>query len=193
MAKVQLILQKNLFEAEMPDPGHSVSGLFDPVQSSKLSEENLDLLRDQIQGVRMGDLRIAFGFMLDLLCAGEEPAYSNVQRLFPTVWQRAPEELRKAAGLRYYSFTVDPTSDTSNDSAAKTRLLEFLTQVEGIQYIPDAVRARIYRRAVQELAKAKDASYGWSNEVAAARTLAQFGPFVPSIAFEEVYQEILAV
>jgi len=43
------------------------------------------------------------------------------------------------------------------------------------------------------LAKAKDTSYGWGDEEKAAKALAQFGPHVPSIAFEDVYQEILAV
>jgi len=35
--------------------------------------------------------------------------------------------------------------------------------------------------------------YGWSDEEKAAKSLAQFDPYVPSIAFEDVYQEILAV
>jgi hypothetical protein len=68
-----------------------------------------------------------------------------------------------------------------------------LTNVDGIRYIPDAARARIYRRAAKRLADAKDKSYGWADEKRAARTLVQFGPWVPNIAFEEVYQEIIAV
>src|SRR5205823_9168500 len=43
------------------------------------------------------------------------------------------------------------------------------------------------------LAEAKDTAYGWSQEEAAAKTLAQLGTSVPSVAFEQVYQEILAV
>ena len=35
--------------------------------------------------------------------------------------------------------------------------------------------------------------YGWSAEYGAAKALAQAGTNVPSIAFEEVYQEILSV
>lgn len=188
-----LILEKSLFETEMPDPGHSVSGLFDPVKSAALSQENVEILQDQIRGLRTADLRIAFGFMLDLLCSGEQPAFSNVRKLFPVVWERSSEELRKTVGLRYHSLTIDRSSDTSTDQAARTRLLDFITEVQGIQYVPDATRAAIYRRAVRELADAKNTSYGWASESSAAKTLAQFGPFVPSIAFEEVYQEILAV
>jgi hypothetical protein len=78
-----LILQKNLFEAPMPDPGHSISGLFDPISSSNLDEQQLDILRDQIRALRQADLRVAFGFMLDLLSKGEEPALKNVEALFP--------------------------------------------------------------------------------------------------------------
>ena len=43
------------------------------------------------------------------------------------------------------------------------------------------------------MAAAKDTSYGWKAEEEAAKSLAQFGPYVPAIAFVEVYQEILAV
>lgn len=111
--------------------------------------------------------------------------------LLPEVWARASNELRKTAGLRYHSFVVDPDSDKGVGGGAKLRLLEFLAREDGIQYIPDAARATIYREAVKKLAGAKDTSYGWRQEEAATRTLAQLGPYVPSIAFEEVYQEII--
>ena len=188
-----LILQKNLFEAQMPDPGHSISGLFDPIKQTALASDELELLRDQIRVLRVPDIRITFGFMLDLLCKGENPALHNVEDLFPTLWDRSNDDLRKTAGLRYHSLTVDRGSDDSPDRSARSRLLDMLTKVSGIQYIPDAARASIYRQAARNLAKAKDTSYGWSDEVTAARTLAQFGPHVPAIAFEEVYQEILSV
>lgn len=188
-----LMLQKNLFQDPLPDPGHSASSLFDPVRTAPVSEESAGMLRDQIKGLRAPDVRVAFGFMLDLLCAGQEPAYSNLLALYPTLWERSSDELKKTAGLRYHSFTLNPDADESVDKSARDRILYFLTQVQGIRFIPDGTRAAIYRRAAKHLAAAKDASYGWRNEEAAARSLAQFGPHVPSIAVEEVYQEILAV
>jgi hypothetical protein len=188
-----LIVQKNLFEADMPDPGHSVSSLFDPVRSTALKTDKLKLLADQVSGLKAADLRVAFGFLLDLLCKGEAPALDNAAALLPVAWEKAPEELRKTAGLRYHGLFLDPTSDASSDKGAATRVLDFLTEVKGIRYIPDAARARIYRHAAKMLADAKNASYGWSSEEKAAATLAQFGPWVPAIAFEEVYQEILSV
>ena len=188
-----MMLTKNLFEADMPDPGHSVSSLFDPVKSQILEDGTLDVLTDQIRGLKAADLRIAFGFLLDMLCGGETPAAQNAEKLLPATWEKAPDDLRKTAGLRYHTVYLDPATDTSADKGTATRLLDFLTKVKGIRYIPDAVRARIYRRAAKNLQIAKDTSYGWSDEEKAARTLAQFGPWVPSIAFDEVYQEILTV
>lgn len=108
-------------------------------------------------------------------------------------WELASEGIKKTAGLRYHTFTVAPESDDSPDKAARTRVLELLVQVSGVEFIPDASRALLYRRATQQLAAPKDSRYGWAAEVAAARQLAQLGPHVPSIAFEEVYQEILTV
>jgi hypothetical protein len=188
-----LLLDENLFEVEMPDPGHSVSTLFEPVKSKALDPDKITVLADQIRGLKRADLRVAFGFLLDLLCRGEAPALSNAMELLPVAWEKASEELRKTAGVRYHDLFVDPSSDTSSDKAAGPRVLDFLTGVDGVRYVPDAARASLYRRAAKKLAAAKDAAYGWSEEVKAARTLAQFGPWVPMIAFEEVYQEILAV
>lgn len=53
-----LLLQKNLFEQPIPDLGHSVSSLFDPVKSTKLLEEQLLVMKDTIRGLRQQDLRI---------------------------------------------------------------------------------------------------------------------------------------
>jgi len=188
-----LLVQKNLFEADMPDPGHSVSTLFDPVRSKALKSDKLKLLADQIKGLKAADLRVAFGFLLDLLRKGDTPALDNATKLLPVAWEKAPEDLRKIAGIRYHELFLDPTTDTSADQGAAARLLDFLTGVQGIRYIPDAARTLIYRRAAKKLAAAKNTTYGWSVEEKAAATLAQFGPWVPTIAFEEVYQEILAV
>lgn len=187
-----LLLQKNLFEVPLPDPGHSVSSLFDPVKTATLSREQEDLLRDQVRGLRQQDLRICFGFMLGMLCLGNEPALQNTKSLFPLVWEPATEDLRKTAGIKYHQLSINPDTDESSDEGGRVRLLDFLIQVNGIPYIPDAARAVIYRHAAKQLGKAKDSSYGWASEVTAATTLEQLGPSVPSICFEEVYQEILA-
>jgi len=188
-----LMLTKNLFDSEMPDPGHSVSSLFDPVKAKLLTGSKIDLLSDQIRGLKTGDLRIAFGFFLDMLCSGATPASENSAKLLPVAWDKASEDMRRTAGIRYHGLYVDASTDTSADKGAAARVLDFLTEVKGIRYIPDAARARIYRRAAKKLGDAKDTSYGWTDEEKAARTLAQFGPWVPAIAFEEVYQEILTV
>jgi len=188
-----LILQKNLFEAPMPEAGHSVSSLFEPVKNSACTGEALDVLKVQIGGLRMPDVRIAFGFMLDMLLKGEQPALANVEVLLPEVWARANDDLKLAAGLRYHQLLTNHDLDPSRDRSARPRLLDFLTAVGGVRYIPEAARAAIYRTAAANLALAKNTSYGWANEEAAAKTLRQFGTAVPSVAFEDVYQEILAV
>jgi hypothetical protein len=188
-----LMLQKNLFEAEMPDPGHSPSGLFEPIKKAELSPENIELLKDQIRAFKQGDIRITFGFLLDLITKGESPSQNNASNLFEEVWNKSNDDLRKAAGQRYHSYLLEPDSDTSEDGGAKIRVLETLVKVDGVKFIPDAARASLYRHAIKQLAKAKDTSYGWADEEKAAKALAQFGPHVPSIAFEDVYQEILTV
>ncbi|EPS6100114.1 TPA: hypothetical protein KEY68_001303 [Providencia rettgeri] len=188
-----LMLQKNLFESDMPDPGHSPSGLFEPIKKSELSIESLDLLKDQIKAFKQGDIRITFGFLLDLITKGENPAYVNASNLFEQVWEKANDDLKKSAGERYHSFMLAPESDTSEDKGAKIRILETLVKVDGVKFIPDAARASLYRHAIKQLTKAKDTSYGWNDEERAAKALIQFGPHVPSIAFEDVYQEILTV
>ncbi len=188
-----LILERNLFASELPDPGHSVATLFEPVKTSVLDAESIEILKDQIRSLRPADVKVAFGFLLDQLVGGAHPSSSNAKSLLPVVWERASNELKKVVGLRYHSLTVDRDSDDNVDKAVRERVLEFLVSVGGVSYIPDATRAPLYRKAAYALGTAKDSSYGWSEEETASKTLAQLGTEVPQIAFEEVYQEILAV
>lgn len=187
-----LMLQQNLFEAPLPDPGHSVSGLFEPIKKTALNAEQTAMILDQIAALKLADIKVAFGFLLDLLCQGVEPSLTNTRATFPHVWKRADDDLRKTAGLRYHAYKLDPNADDSHDKSATTRVLDFLTESQGIQYIPEGARASLYRHAAKSLAAAKDSSYGWTAEVSAAKTLEQFGPYVPATAFAEVYQEIIS-
>ncbi len=188
-----LLLQKNLFEHPFPDPGHSISSLFDPIKKKVHTAEEIEILEDQIKSFRPQDVRISFGFFTDMLTKGEEPSTANVIELFPTLWEKANEELRKTLAVKYHTYIIDPDSDDSSDKGAKTRVFEMLVILKAVHYVPDGTRARIYRRAAEKLAKAKDTSYGWSDEEAASKSLLQLGTAVPSIAFEEVYQEVLTI
>jgi len=188
-----LLLQKNLFQQPFPDPGHSVSAIFDPIKNKHLSEEEIGILKDQIKSYKNQDIRNVFGFFMDLLTQGEDPAKLNITELFPAVWEKTNEDLRKTLGLKYHGYVIDPDSDDSPDKGAKTRVFELLIKLGGVSYIPDGTRARIYRRAAEQLADAKDTSYGWRLEESASRNLMQLGISVPSVVFEELYQEIISV
>lgn len=193
VAGLALILQRNLFEALLPDPGHSVGSLFDPVRIKVMSQEELQVLADQVKSLRPQDIRVCFGFFVDMVCAGNEPSQTNARTLFPFVWERSNDDLKRTLGIKYHSLFLDPTTDESSDKGAATRVLEVLIQLGGVQFVPDGTRARLFRRAAQLLANAKDTSYGWASEDSAAIMLVQLGTAVPSVAFEEVYQEILSV
>ena len=188
-----LLLQKNLFDQPIPNPGHSVASIFDPVKNKNLSEDELRILEDQIKSYKNQDIRNVFGFFLDLIARGEEPAKTNTFKLFPFVWEKATDDVKKALGIKYHTYVIDPNSDTSNDKGAKTRFFELLVNLNAVRYIPDGTRARIFRRAAEKLTLAKNTSYGWKSEEAASRNLIQLGTCIPSVAFEEVYQEILSV
>lgn len=187
-----MIIQKNLFEFPMPVAGHRVSDLFDPIKQKKLIADELDMLADQIRALNTQNLRICFGFMLNLLAKGQHPSIENVVHLFPIAWERANEDLRQTVGIKLHTLRIDPDSDDSSDKGAAQRCFDFLVSVKGVKYIPDAHRAKLYRSAAKVLADAKDKQYGWRDEEAAAHIIAQYGAEVPSIAFEEVYQEIIA-
>ena len=188
-----LLLQKNLFEQSFPDPGHSISAIFEPIKTTSLSKEEIRLLCDQVKSFKQTDVRTSFGFFSDLVADGNEPALSNVKGLFPTLWEITNEDLRKTLGVKYHTYILDPDSDESADKGAKTRIFELLINLSAVHYIPDGTRARIFRRAADKMKIAKDTSYGWSLEESAALNLSQMGTSVPSVAFEEVYQEILAI
>ena len=83
--------------------------------------------------------------------------------------------------------------DSVSNNDTKTTIFELLVKMNAVGYIPEGTRARIYRKASSKLADAKNTAYGWSKEVSISKTLVQLGIKVPSVAFEDVYQEILSV
>lgn len=188
-----LIIKKNLFEYIMPDPAHSPVSLINPIKSTELTEEQIELIKQQILSFNKKDIRMLFGFALDAICNGIEPTYSNVISLFEDIWDNATEDLKTVMGMKYHNYIFDSSNDSSDDVNAKTRLYEMLIKVNGVKYIPDSTRAIVYRKLAKDLANAKNTMYGWASEERAAKALAQAGAYVPSIAFEEVYQEILSV
>ena len=188
-----LIIKKNLFELPMPDPGHSPVGLLEPIKSAVLDDEQIELFKQQIESYNNKDIRMLFGFSLDVICKGEEPAYSNIVKIFNNIWNRATEDLKSNMGMIFHNYTFNPKNASSDDIDAKSRVYEALIAVRGIKYIPDVTRAIIFRKLASNLRNAKNAMYGWNAEYREAKALAQAGINVPSIAFEEVYQEILSV
>lgn len=117
-----MLLQANLFALPMPDPGHSIAGLFEPVKTKVLDAAQIDILIDQIKAFGQSDVRNAFGFLLDMLTAGIQPSVQNAAKLLPVAWERASEDVKRSAGLRYHTVRLDPTSDTSHDQAMDARL-----------------------------------------------------------------------
>jgi hypothetical protein len=189
-----LMLQENLFMLPLPEPGHSIKAIIDPIRKDFLTEYALDQIGKQIETSTNTEIRVIFGFMLDLILAGDEPAWGNVNVLFSVVWEKASDTLRSVAGNKYNSLCLVSAEVLDNRTKeAKQRLLEMLIKVKGVKYIPDATRAKLYGRSADILAKAKDTSYGWKEEERAAKTLEQLGPYVPSLVFVHVYQEILSV
>lgn len=188
-----LLIQGNLFGRQLPDPGHSIGALFNPIKNQSLNKDEINSLRDQVISLSNQDIRTMYGFLVDLIVKGEEPAFSNATELFSVVWDRAGEDLRKQLGSKYHTYVLDPDSDDSSDKKAKTRLINLIVQFDAVKYIPEGTRARLFRRAAEKLAEAKDSMYGWGKEETASKNLLQLGTCVPSVAFEAVYQEILSV
>ena len=161
-----MLLEASLFSQQLPDPGHSVSGLFKPIKEVPLSEEQIKTLIDSIKSFNQQDLRTVFGFLLDMLCEGEEPSLSNSMPLLVESWNHINEEVKKIVGYRYHTYVVNPVADTSFDHGAKIRLLEFLIHVNGIYFVPDGTRAKVYRKLANDLHEAKNTSYGWGRSSA---------------------------
>jgi len=188
-----LLLQKNLFEKTFPEPGHTISTIFEPLKTTNLNTEELEILKDQIRSFRTLDIRTTYGFFMEMINSGNEPALSNIINLFPTLWEFCDEGLRKVIGVKYQNLVIDPNSDDSPDKGAKTRIFEQIIRLNAVNYIPDGTRVRIFRRAADKLRIAKNTSYSWHLEESASLNINQLGTSVPSVAFEEVYQEIIAV
>ena len=187
-----VMLKTNLFDIEIPDPGISPNSLIKPIKEMQLTEEQIEIFNEKITRFKNPEIRNTFGFMLDIICNGTEVQYANVKKLFNNVWNKSTDELKRMMGNRYHDLLINNSSFEFNENA-KTRLYEIFILVKGVRFIPDDSKAVIYRKLAKDLAKAKDTSYGWNLEESASKALAQAGTNVPSIVFEEVYQEILSV
>lgn len=187
-----VMLKTNLFDIEIPDPGISPNSLIKPIKEMQLTEEQIEIFNEKITRFKNPEIRTTFGFMLDIICNGTEVQYANVKKLFNNVWNKSTDELKRMMGNRYHDLLINNSSFEFNENA-KTRLYEIFILVKGVRFIPDDSKAVIYRKLAKDLAKAKDTSYGWNLEESASKALAQAGTNVPSIVFEEVYQEILSV
>lgn len=188
-----IILKHNLFDFPLPDPAHSPVALLTQIRNGALTENQIELFKEQIENFSNRDMKTIFGYAVNVICEGTQPEYDNIIKLFETIWKHTTEDLRQDMGMKMHSFMFDPSTDKSTDGCASERLYDALLNVSGVKYIPEGTRATIYRKLAKDLAFAKNCSYGWEQENAASRALLQVGIDVPSIAFEDVYQEILSV
>lgn len=188
-----LLLEENLFKQPLPEPKHSISAVFKPIKNRALNSEELITLDDQIKSYNNQEIKTLFGFLLDLLTTGNEQIKTNVFNLFPAVWERANDDLRKTLGIKYHEYMINSNEIEDENKDVKTSIFELLIKVDGVSYIPEGTRAKIYRKASIKLAEAKNTMYGWSKEESASKFLRQLGIKVPSVVFEIVYQEILSV
>ena len=188
-----LLLEENLFKQPLPEPKHSISAVFKPIKNRALNSEELITLDDQIKSYNNQEIKTLFGFLLDLLTTGNEQIKTNVFNLFPAVWERANDDLRKTLGIKYHEYMINSNEIEDENKDVKTSIFELLLKVDGVSYIPEGTRAKIYRKASIKLAEAKNTMYGWSKEESASKFLRQLGIKVPSVVFEIVYQEILSV
>ena len=188
------LLNENLFSIALPPPGYSVSEIFAPVKTAELDQEQIQILADHINTLKSNEIRVVFEFLLSMIVnPPSEIALKNARELFPCIWKIAREDHKQLAGDRYYRLRMNSEESVPDNKEAADRLLYLLVTLDGVKYIPPVLRAAIFRKAVKDLQTAKDTSYGWTMEVSAAKALVEFGTDVPSIAFEEVYQEIFAV
>lgn len=187
------LISNNLFKTEFPEPTHSISTLLEPIKNSEIDDSLLINIRNQISNYSNRNIIRLFNFCLDAIINGEDPTYSNVKKIFPDVWNKANETQRKQMGSRFNNYFVFNNRNVEDNINIRTRLYELLVLVQGIKYIPDQTRALIYGDLIIPLRDAKNQSYGWKDEVIAAKALSEVGPFVPSIIFDSVYQEILTV
>jgi len=188
-----ILLKNNLFDLPIPDPVHSPVALIEAIKTNILTEDQILLFKEEIDSFSNKDIRTIFGYSIDAIATGEQPAYDNIVVLFDNIWSKSTEELKTNFGLRIHNYLFDPSEDKSIDNSASDRLYDVILKVRGIKYIPEITRANIYRKLARNLAVAKNTSYGWNLENTASRALKQVGVNVPSIAFEEVYQEVLSV
>lgn len=89
----------------------------------------------------------------------------NIHRLLPLLWDKVEEQTRQQFGIKYGKFIAD--NDQTNSRFAR----QFLELVNGLQYIPDALRAAEIETALENLLSAHREMNNFYNEPQFARQL----------------------
>lgn len=95
---------------------------------------------------------------------------SNIQKISEAIWLSAPESSKNELGLKYASFL----SNADQDRAKYAK--DFLTQVNGMAYLPDGTLAIEIERALDSLMSSHLGFNNFYNEVPNARVLATMIP-----------------
>ncbi len=174
-------LRDNLFCLDFPESIRAFRELFARLKEKPLGEDEV-AIRKQIEKCNAKDASQLLGFVTNTLENGEEPAYSNVLCLFPTIWNKANDVKKRDFASRIQDSMTDAAmgGDGERDGNASTRLLSALISVHGLDYAPASLSASVFRNKLTVLAEAKNTMYGWRLEEAAAKDIIDLGSRVPA-------------
>lgn len=90
---------------------------------------------------------------------------ANILLLFPHLWTRISDETKQSFGLKYGRFS------SANDQGAKSLAYQILSHLEGLQFIPDDIRAVQIEDTLDRLIAVHNAVNNFYNESPFARQL----------------------
>ena len=187
------LIKANLLELPNPNKINSPTQLMDDIKKESCSKEKLSLIANDVLKLPSKSFNMFVGFLINMICSGDETSYLNSFYLFPIIWKKVPESKRQEIGNKFQSLVYENVGKSSVNKIPQERLFELLLSLDAFDYVPEVIRTLIFNKYADNLAKAKNSTYGWSNEEAAAKALRQLGTNVPDDSFNKVYPEILAV
>ena len=188
-----LLIKENLLAAPNPKKINTPSKLMDDIKNIQCTEEKISLISQDAMALP-NKLFLSFvDFLVGTVCSGEEPGSKNSTELMKIIWPKVPTSKRSEIGLKYQQLVYENVGKESANKVKQERLFELLISLDACEYIPDTIREMLFNRYAEDLDKAKNTTYGWANETAAALSLRQLGLKVPDASFDKLYSEILAV
>ncbi|MEW4226409.1 hypothetical protein [Rossellomorea marisflavi] len=175
---------KYVLQRDVPSPAMTITDLLKYLQTSTFEVEHFEeIVKDQSTKVVESFARRVFNEYIDPQTTKEYR--DNLKSVIGIVWGMLGDEVKSELGQKLMQLKLEDEVDKS------LYAMDFLIQVQGVKFIPMAVRKHIFTKKAKELLEAHTGANNFYTEVTHAKELEALGFIVPEESLETYVKAII--